>query len=100
MSLPRTIPSVKAGQVPRSPLWVRIAFWISIGIAVAVVLRRLAALAAPSAAGPPPMVKLDRTFASHATLTLAHILPALLFVLLAPLIVFRKTRKIVFLELA
>ncbi len=35
------------------------------------------------------MAAIDDVFASHAALTLAHILPALLFVLLAPLIVFR-----------
>ncbi len=35
------------------------------------------------------MTALDDVFASHTALTLAHILPALLFVLLAPVIVFR-----------
>jgi hypothetical protein len=36
------------------------------------------------------MARLDGWFASHTTLTLAHIIPALLFVLIAPFIVFRK----------
>jgi hypothetical protein len=36
------------------------------------------------------MAGLDDAFASHAALTLAHIIPALLFVLLAPLAVFTR----------
>jgi hypothetical protein len=44
----------------------------------------------PSSSGPPQLVELDRIFASHAALTLAHILPALAFVLLAPFAIFRR----------
>ena len=73
-----------------APLWLRMGFWACIAISVAVVLRRLSALAFPSRAAPPPLTALDSAFASHAVLTLAHILPALAFVLLAPLVVFRK----------
>lgn len=73
-----------------SPLWLRIAFWLSIAIAVAVVIRRLVALAHPATGGPPQLANLDSYFVSHATLTLAHIIPALLFVLVAPIIVFRR----------
>lgn len=73
-----------------SPRWIQLAFWLSLLIAVAAVLRRLIALARPSTSGPPPMINLDSTFASHSLLTLAHILPALLFVLLAPLMLLRK----------
>jgi len=40
------------------------------------------------------MVALDTTFASHAVLTLAHILPALTFVLLTPFVFLRRTRWI------
>jgi hypothetical protein len=76
----------------KNPLWLRAAFWICIVIAIAVVLRRVFALAAPSPNGPPNLVHLDQVFASHTALTLAHILPALLFVLLAPFVVFRRTR--------
>jgi hypothetical protein len=36
------------------------------------------------------MTSLDAVFASHAALTLAHILPALAFVILAPFVVFRR----------
>ncbi len=57
-------------------------------IAVAAVVRRFSALALPSSSGPPQLVEMDRVFASHAALTLAHILPALAFVLIAPFAVF------------
>jgi hypothetical protein len=75
---------------PSSSLWLQVAFWISIAISVAVVLRRVLALASPSQNLPPPLAALDHTFASHTALTLAHILPALAFVLISPLIVFRR----------
>jgi Predicted membrane protein (DUF2306) len=77
-----------------SPLWLRIGFWICIVIAVAVVLRRLFALAAPSHNGPPQMAGLDDAFASHAGLTIAHIVPALLFALIAPFAVFRRFARL------
>src|ERR1700679_516782 len=63
-----------------APLWLRTGFWICIGIAVAVVIRRLAALAHPSQSGPPQLAGLDAVFASHAALTVAHIVPALVLV--------------------
>ena len=66
------------------PSWLRVGFGTCTVIAVAVVLRRLFALASPSQSGPPQLVALDATLASHAALTLTHILPALAFVLLAP----------------
>jgi hypothetical protein len=66
------------------PLWLRIGFWACTLIAVAVVIRRIIALEFPSPSGPAQVVELDRIFASHAALTLAHILPALAFVVLAP----------------
>ena len=66
-------------------------FWVCIVIAVAAVLRRLVALAQPSQAAPSPMATLDTTFASHAALTLAHILPALVFVLLTPVVLLRRS---------
>jgi hypothetical protein len=77
----------------KAPLWLRSGFWIAIVISVAVVLRRIVALATPSRNGPPQMAALDNVFASHSALTLAHILPALLFVLLVPVIVFRPNRQ-------
>jgi hypothetical protein len=71
-------------------LWLRIGFWACTVIAVAVVLRRVFALASPSQSGPAQMVALDAWFASHAGLTLLHILPALAFVVLAPLVYMRR----------
>jgi len=79
---------------PRSPLWLRIGFWISILIGAAAVLRRMVALAAPTQGGPPQMVGLDQTFAAHTGLTLAHIIPAILFVLLSPLVVFSRFARL------
>jgi uncharacterized membrane protein YsdA (DUF1294 family) len=67
-----------------APIILRIGFWICIAIAVATVIRRLVALAHPSSSGPPRMAALDSVFASHAVLTLAHIVPALAFVLVTP----------------
>ena len=64
------------------PRVLRIGFWICVVIAVAVVIRRVVALVHPPQSPPPQMAGLDEGFASHAVLTLAHILPALAFVLL------------------
>lgn len=72
------------------PAALRIGFWLCIAIAIAAVLRRFAALAHPSQSGPPQMVHLDAAFASHTALTLAHIIPALIFVLLLPFTYFRR----------
>ena len=70
--------------------WLRIGFWACIVIAVAVVLRRTLALALPPQNAPPQLAELDAAFASHASLTLAHILPALAFVLLTPFVYVRR----------
>ena len=70
--------------------WIRVAFWICIVIAVAVVIRRILALVYPPRSVPAQMAALDAAFASHAALTLAHILPAMLFVLLLPLAYSRR----------
>jgi hypothetical protein len=74
----------------RVPLWMMTGFWVSITISVAVVLRRLVAMARPSHLGPQQMLALDRAFASRSALTLAHIVPALLFVLLLPFLFIRR----------
>lgn len=76
----------------RNSLWLLGAFWGSVAISVAVVLRRLVALAEPSHSGPSQMTNLDATFASHSVLTLMHILTALLFVLLLPFALLRRSR--------
>ena len=81
-------------RVPReAPLGLWIGFWICIAISVAVVLRRVIALAFPSPSAPPQLVQLDTAFASHTALTLAHILPALAFVVLVPFVLLRSPGK-------
>ena len=75
----------------RSSRSVQFGFWACIVIAIAVALRRLVALAHPSQTAPPQMSGLDEAFASHAVLTLAHILPALAFVLLTPVVLLRRS---------
>jgi len=76
------------------PLWLRIGFWLCIIIAVAAVLRRLIALASPVQTGPPDLVSLDAYFASRSSLTLVHIIPALAFVILAPLIYLQRFARV------
>jgi hypothetical protein len=88
-AFPNSNPLTQQG-IDRSPTPLRIGFWICVVISVAVVIRRLFALAAPSHGGPPQMAGLDEGFASHAALTLAHIIPALFFVLLCPFVVFSR----------
>jgi hypothetical protein len=70
----------------------RIGFWICTVIAILVVLRRLIALGSAASSGPPQLAQLDAAFASHAGLTLAHVIPALCFVLIAPVVVFGRGR--------
>jgi len=77
-------------ESPAFPRWIRISFSICIFIAVAAVLRRLLALAHPPQSGPAQALALDAVFSSHAALTLAHIIPALIFVLLTPFIYLRS----------
>jgi hypothetical protein len=66
--------------------WLKAGFWVCVVIAVGVVLRRVVALAHPAQGGASPMAGLDAVFASHAALTLGHILPAVAFVLLTPFV--------------
>lgn len=82
--------SVTASADRTSPVWLQLCFWFSILIAVAVVIRRLVALAHPSTSGPPELAGLDAAFASHAGLTLAHIIPAMMFVLVTPFVFLRR----------
>jgi hypothetical protein len=87
MSLPH-----KSG--PYTPGWLRIGFWVCFVISVAVVIRRLVALAVPPRSSPPQMAGLDQVFASHAALTLAHILPALAFILIVPFSLLRRFSRL------
>lgn len=70
--------------------WVRIGFWTCTAISVAVVLRRTVAFIQPPRSTPPQLAPLDAAFASHVALTLAHILPALTFVVVAPFLYIRR----------
>jgi hypothetical protein len=80
------------------PLGLRVGFWICTVIAVAVVIRRVLALAYPPRSAPPQLAALDAVFASRAALTLAHILPALAFVALTPLVFMRRFAVAIWLE--
>jgi hypothetical protein len=73
--------------------WARVGFWFCTVIAIAVVVRRVIALISPPQNAPPELAALDAVFASHAGLTLAHILPSLAFVVIAPLAVFRLASR-------
>jgi hypothetical protein len=89
-----TVPQPNPAQLPRSPVWLRLGFWICVVIGAAAVLRRIFAIAVPTQGGPPQMAGLDQAFAAHAGLTLAHIVPAILFVLLAPFAVFSRFARL------
>lgn len=82
-----------SGETDRrgTPLWLTTCFWASIVVAVAVVVRRLVAIVHPSQSAPAQMAALDAVFASHAALTLAHIVPAIAFVLLTPFVFLHRT---------
>src|SRR5436190_1310788 len=69
----------------------RMAYWACFLIAVAAVIRRVVALSSPALATSAGPGGLDSSFPSRATLTLAHVLPALAFVLLTPFLVFRAS---------
>ncbi len=78
----------------RFPLALKVGFWFCIVIAVAVVIRRLVALfTPPSTSAPAQLAELDTWFLSHAALTYVHILCALVFVLLLPLLFWTRTRS-------
>ena len=79
---------------PNIPGWLRIGFWVCIVISIAVVIRRLVALAGPPRSSPPQMAGLDQVFAAHTALTLAHILPALAFVLIVPFAILRRFSRL------
>src|SRR5260370_15372097 len=79
------------GRAVAAQLWLVTGFWISIAISVAVVVRRLVAIVHPSQTAPAQMATLDAAFASHAALTIAHIVPAMAFVLLTPFVFLRRT---------
>ncbi len=81
---PETLP-----QTSRHPLWLLVGFWLCFVIAIAVVVRRLIALKNPSHSGPAQMAALDATFSAHTALTMIHIIPAAIFVVLAAFVLLR-----------
>lgn len=74
-------------EIKAAPLWMRAGFWVCIVIAAAAVLHRIAVFALSNASSS-RTAALDAIFASHKTLTLVHILPALAFVIVAPIVLF------------
>lgn len=84
--------TLRASQTSRRPLWLLGGFWFCAVIALAVVLRRLVEFAHPSSHGrPPQMAAIDATFASHELVTILHIVPAAIFVILAVAVLLRRT---------
>ena len=80
---------------PRLPIGLRAGFWLCILIGVAVVLRRLVALANQrSVTEPPDLRRLDAFFRRHAALTYAHICIALVFLCVLPMVFWSKTRGV------
>src|SRR6266581_8885177 len=74
-------------------LWTAVIFLTFLGLAVAA--RRSIVLLKPGAlsGAKNPAAQLDAHFANHATLTLAHILPVMLFMVLGPLQFVRSLRS-------
>jgi hypothetical protein len=88
------LPSRGATVTAGFPLWLRIAFWACIVIAVVAVLRRAAALLlSPSPGAPAQLASLDAWFVSHNVLTWTHILCAVAFVALLPFLFWKRTSR-------
>ena len=87
-----TVEGIGSKQARLGPS-LRVGFWACTVVAVAVVLRRLVALGHPSQINP-QLATLDAAFASHTALTLAHILPAMAFVLLTPVVLLRRSAAV------
>src|SRR5262249_12824956 len=79
----RSLKSLKHAPRSRRPLWIAFVLLCAIGAAAAV--RRMVALGTTPLAGTSEFARLDAHFASKAGITLLHIVPSLLFVLLVPL---------------
>ena len=86
-------PRADAGSDARSqrPIWTATLFLVAIGLAA--VLRRAYVLLAQHPLSAGLAAPLDAGFARHRDLTLAHIIPASLFVLLAPLQFVERLRR-------
>src|SRR5258708_2730349 len=75
------------------PAWLVASFTVSVLIAIAVVIRRTAALVSLPAAASSRTAAIDATFAAHKLLTLLHILPAAGFVVVAALLLLRREQS-------
>lgn len=81
-------------RVDRPSLWVWSVFLVLCVIAAAAAVRRIVVLIMPPVVQRvPQMAALDLAFASHKALTLCHIVPALVFVVLLPLWFMRWIRS-------
>lgn len=74
----------------RRVMWVSLIVLCLIGAAAAIL--RMVALAHPAKNGPPQLVDLDALFVAKASLTLAHIVPALVLISLVPFQFSRRFR--------
>jgi hypothetical protein len=75
----------------RRLLWA--AVLVLCGIAIAVSIRRLVALADPSALGPSPVAALDALFAANAGMTRGHVISGLVLALLIPVQLSARIRQ-------
>ncbi len=85
--------SVRPGRAIVRILWIVTLFLVLIGIAI--VVRRTLVLFGPPAApsrGFPEAAAMDANFARHRLLTMIHIIPGLVFMILAPLQFVRRLR--------
>ena len=89
-----------SATLPAFPRWLRACFWLCVAIALAVVVRRVATYISPNEHLPDRMASVEAAFANRRALTLAHILPAGAFVLLAPFVLRRGVGRRPRLEMA
>jgi hypothetical protein len=80
-----------SAETSRYPPWFLAGFWCCVFIAIAVAVRRLVELIHPVQGKPSQVALLDASFSSHVALTIMHIVPAALFVLLSVAVLLRPT---------
>lgn len=85
-------PMLQVDSTPTRTRWIWTPFLLLCLIAAAAALRRIVALLAPSPSAP-QTAALDADFAGRAALTFAHIVPALLFILLLPFWFMQSLRR-------
>ena len=80
-------------KAKKAPGWMRFCFSLCVLVAAVVAIRRLVILSHPAPTGSSPAARLDAFFASHTGLMVAHLVPALAFVLLIPAFYSRRFRE-------